>query len=1056
MKKRLLSTFMALLMVCSLVIYLPDSIIVSAASFTPRTTAPSTSNSYYYSSNPFYKSGYGMPNCTCYAYGRAWEILGSKPSLSTGNAGKWYWYNKNNGIYSYGSTPKLGAIACWDKYDENQGHVAVVEAISGDTITISESHYKSTNFDTRNIASNSSNYLTIMRFCGYIYIGEFGIDPIDTPIDNSYEVPCKRTATKKYDVYDRYGNAEYNSSGVRRYIAQNDECTIHEVYGSGYVKVTYPVGSGTHTAYAKNDGWSLTPKPVEAKPTFSILSANKYNYALGENIVFTANSDNNAKFTIGINNENGDRLITRDLPGTLTVSSKELGLGTYYAYVTAYNSAGYVDSSGIWFLVSPQGTAMPSGAGQTIPNGDYVIVSEMNQDLYLDIPGTTVPAENNLVVNINNGHPGKGAEFDVWTVTYLNNGFYKITQKDTKMALDLYDNSLNRGTRTTVRTYSGAASQQWSINETKHGYQIQSRSTGWVLDVVGGNANPGTQTNVWEINDNKAQSWGFVPFASDDRPIPDGEYYIKSALADVWLDAWGNNDDKPFTNGTNIGILDAKSEKFKIEYVADGYYRITELNSGLVLDLANGAVDSYLCIGNNIHLWTGGEKTQRNQLWRIKDEGNGYYTIISKLSGYCIDVQNSVVDNSTNVIQCFYNKSNAQKWSFEKVHKHTATKVAAKAATCTTAGNTAYWYCSGCKKYFSDSACTKEITLASTVVKANGHSFGDWTVTEAATCAAEGTKSRKCTVCGKTETTSIAKATTHSFGSWTTTKAATCAAEGTKTHKCSVCGKTETASIAKTTDHKFGDWTVTKAATCAAEGTKTRKCSICGKTENQTIPKSNKHKYKVETIPPTTTEGGYDRHNCTLCGHFYIDNVVPPISVPNNPTVSYEKGNGSVKLTWNTVSGAQKYGIAGYQNGAWQLLDKTTGSSYTLKNLKAGTNYKVAVIAMFNSNWNMDFSNAITVTPNEATVSQYPVVQTQVKDSKIGFKWNKIPGVEKYGIGMYQANKWKVIKQLDGNVTTWTSPQISSGKYRLAVLAKVNGQWVNADVFKKSFYVTVE
>ena len=86
----------------------------------------------------------------------------------------------------------------------------------------------------------------------------------------------------------------------------------------------------------------------------------------------------------------------------------------------------------------------------------------------------------------------------------------------------------------------------------------------------------------------------------------------------------------------------------------------------------------------------------------------------------------------------------------------------------------------------------------------------------------------------------------------------------------------------------------------------------------------------------------------------------------------------------------------------------------------------------------------------------YPVVKTQVKDHKIGFKWTKVEGAEKYGVGVYQANKWVVKKQVDASVTTWTSPQVSNGTYRLVVLAKVNGQWVNADVFKKSFYVTVK
>lgn len=58
-----------------------------------------------------------MPNCTAYAYGRAYEILGSEPKLSWNNAEQWYDYNKSNGYYKYGQTPKVGAIAA--------GHITV-------------------------------------------------------------------------------------------------------------------------------------------------------------------------------------------------------------------------------------------------------------------------------------------------------------------------------------------------------------------------------------------------------------------------------------------------------------------------------------------------------------------------------------------------------------------------------------------------------------------------------------------------------------------------------------------------------------------------------------------------------------------------------------------------------------------------------------------------------------------------------------------------------------------------------------------------------------------
>ncbi len=250
MKKRLLSLLLVIVMLmCSMPVnenvFDLFAVEASAASFTPRTTAPTTSNSYYYSKNIFYTSGWGMPNCTCYAYGRAYEILGSKPKLSTGNAGGWWLYNKNNGFYPYGQTPKLGAIAVWDKYNNN-GHVAVVEGISGNTITISESHYGGTFFNTRNIKSDSSDYLQSYRFLGYIYIIDAEPHKVDSNYGKNYTTNLKNPSGK---------TTVYSSCGIvasGHYISGNDPVTIHEVYTDGCCKVSYTTDSGaTRTYYAK-------------------------------------------------------------------------------------------------------------------------------------------------------------------------------------------------------------------------------------------------------------------------------------------------------------------------------------------------------------------------------------------------------------------------------------------------------------------------------------------------------------------------------------------------------------------------------------------------------------------------------------------------------------------------------------------------------------------------------------------------------------------------------------------------------------------------------------
>lgn len=139
--------------------------------FVARLASPDGTNQFYFSDmNVFYASGWGMPNCTAYAYGRAYELLGTKPNLSSGNAEDWFDYNKAHNYYPYGDTPKLGAIACWSH--DNGGHVAVVEKIEDNTITFSNSGYPSTMFYTNEISANDSNasYNDSWNLLGYIYI----------------------------------------------------------------------------------------------------------------------------------------------------------------------------------------------------------------------------------------------------------------------------------------------------------------------------------------------------------------------------------------------------------------------------------------------------------------------------------------------------------------------------------------------------------------------------------------------------------------------------------------------------------------------------------------------------------------------------------------------------------------------------------------------------------------------------------------------------------------------------------------------------------------------
>lgn len=162
------------------------------SNFIPRLDSDGLSSSdYYNTNNPFYKSGWGLPNCTCYAWGRFWEcqgVEGTRPTLSLNNAEDWWGYTADG--YQRGNTPKVGAVICWRKGQvgndsDGAGHVGIVEVVNDDgTIVTSESGHNDYYFrnKTRNPTPNwdGGDY----TFQGFIYnpvVFDTGGTPTPTP-----------------------------------------------------------------------------------------------------------------------------------------------------------------------------------------------------------------------------------------------------------------------------------------------------------------------------------------------------------------------------------------------------------------------------------------------------------------------------------------------------------------------------------------------------------------------------------------------------------------------------------------------------------------------------------------------------------------------------------------------------------------------------------------------------------------------------------------------------------------------------------------------------------
>lgn len=385
----------------------------------------------------------------------------------------------------------------------------------------------------------------------------------------------------------------------------------------------------------------------------------------GNYLVVTDSSNLNIR-----SGESTSASIVGKIPKGTTVHVSK-GNGTWL-YVENYNGiSGHVYASYMQKLdidpPTPQGQEISNGAGQTLPDGDYYIISSINMNYYVDIPGTEVASGNNVNMYTMETNVMPPA-CDAWTLVYLGNGFYEIKSKGTNFCLDVSGASLDRGTNVQVWEENDSTAQQWSIIQTDYGYKIQSRCNGFYLDIAGGGFENSTNVQVWETNDTTAQKYVFVPYgASTGQTIEDGVYSIRSALdAKYCVDADGAAVKSEYKDETNIHLWETNTcdDLFYVEYLSDGYYNVSEVSTGLALDIWSDDAN-FTYVNRNIQLC--GKNGNRNQQWVIKDNGDGTYTLISKMSGYCLDLSGGVCEKGKNISQYYYNGTAAQKWSFVPV-----------------------------------------------------------------------------------------------------------------------------------------------------------------------------------------------------------------------------------------------------------------------------------------------------------------------------------------------------------------------------------------------------
>ena len=369
-----------------------------------------------------------------------------------------------------------------------------------------------------------------------------------------------------------------------------------------------------------------------------------------------------------------------------------------------------------------------------------------------------------------------------------------------------------------------------------------------------------------------------------------------------------------------------------------------------------------------------------------------------------VDGLNKPIVSDGTVVTYYYKNKNEE-------HTHNLTLVAAKAATCITAGNSAYYTCDGCDKWFADATGSVEITDKTSVkIPAPGHTAGtEWKSDdtnhwhECSRChdkkdeaAHDYGSDNVCDTCGYYKTVPH----THNL-TLVAAKAATCTDGGKEAYyKCEGCGKfyedvlgtkeiTDLASwgniakIAHTTKQ-----TVTKA-TPTANGKIVNYCSVCKKTLSTTvIPKASSIKLKATSL----TYNGKVRTPKVIVK----DRTGKTLVKNTDYTVSYAKGRKYVGKY------AVKITFKGKYSGTKTLYFTIKPKATSISSLKAGSK-------KFTVKWKKQATQTTGYQVQYSASSKFSKAKTITvgKNTTVSKKISKLSGKKKYYV---RVRTYKTVK----------------------------------------------
>ena len=302
---------------------------------------------------------------------------------------------------------------------------------------------------------------------------------------------------------------------------------------------------------------------------------------------------------------------------------------------------GYLSSNVFTIDVSEK---LPN-ASAGMDEGEFVIASALGSRNALQLNGSGSASSSALSINRSDMGKDQTFSFEKDPTT----GLIRIRSVGSSNYLSLNVSGSKMSPNVSAKAYSADdKGQLWLIEKGADNNVVicAALNANYCLDVSGGSSSEGTRVALYVKNGTAAQKWAVYNASPDiqgGRTVDDGVYSIlaKSDPSKA-LAVSGSG------NGSNVQLSDAdgaSAQRFRFELGADGFYTVTNLRSGKVLDVADGSV----LPGSNVQQWSGwGGDAQK---WAVRDNGDGSYSLVCKANGLALDLDGTA------------SGSNAQAWT---------------------------------------------------------------------------------------------------------------------------------------------------------------------------------------------------------------------------------------------------------------------------------------------------------------------------------------------------------------------------------------------------------